>query len=94
MSEPRIDCTDLNLGAGVEVLDGRLSVCVEVAAQVTGRALPKNCGFIIVAMPLGAPPDQGIARYSGNVNREDAVAILKTLLFRWGINEEWMKQAE
>jgi hypothetical protein len=34
------------------------------------------------------------ANYVSNCNRQDVVKILKTLLFRWGINEEWMREAK
>jgi hypothetical protein len=92
-SEGLIDYRDLQPDPRIP---GDAIVCKGLAAagMAAKELMPENCGFIIVAVPFGLPPEHAVARYAANVNREDAVAILKALLFRWGINDEWMAQAK
>lgn len=72
-------------------------------AQLVHAQLPDHCGFIVLVAPFGGPAqtgpasqdeDQRRAMYASNCQREDAVKILKTMLFRWGLNEEWMKDVQ
>jgi hypothetical protein len=92
-SQGRIDLRDLAPDPA-NPADKVVCAGLVAAAEVAREAMPPDCGFIMVAVPFGFPPEQGVGRYVGNVNREDAIAILKTLLFRWGINEEWMGKAK
>lgn len=64
------------------------------AAQAVHNTLPNGNGFIILVAPFGDGTGTTDAIYASNCNREDAIKILKTMLFRWGINEEWMKTIE
>lgn len=61
------------------------------AARAARNCLPDHCGMILLVAPYSDGAEDVNAQYVSNCNREDAVAILKTLLFRWGVNEEWMQ---
>lgn len=67
---------------------------VQNAAKACHAQLPDTHGFIIILMPFGDGNGEGKADYVSNVKREDAVAALKAILFRWGIDEQWMHQAK
>lgn len=60
--------------------------------------LPDTHGFIVITVPFGTGEydngEDAEAQYVSNCNREDAIAGLKILLFRWGVNEEWMTKAK
>lgn len=67
---------------------------LQAAAKACHDKLPDHCGFLILVAPFGDPTDgdtQG--QYISNMNREDAIKILKTMLFRFGVNDQWMKDA-
>lgn len=66
---------------------------LQIAARKVRDVMPPNTGFIIISCPFG---DGGTERgdYISNVSRDSAIAILKTVLFRWGINDEWMRDAK
>lgn len=66
---------------------------LQAAAAAAHEKLP-DMGFILIVTTFGADAAEAKAHYISNCNREDAVKILKTLLFRWGINEEWMKECK
>ncbi len=63
---------------------------IQKAAKAAHSQLP-DCGFILLVMPFGDGTGECNAQYVSNCNREDAINVLKTVLFRWGVNEEWMK---
>jgi len=64
------------------------------AAAAAHKELP-DMGFILIVTPFGDGETAEVqANYVSNCNRQDVVKILKTLLFRWGINEEWMREAK
>ncbi len=69
---------------------------LQKAARAVADIIPKEHGFIIITSPFRINPDDKSGRgyYVSNVDRGDAIAILKTLLFRWGVNDEWMKEAK
>lgn len=79
----------------VGVLVGIDSI-TDQAAAAAAAALPAGCGFILLVAPAGERKETSHVEgsYASNCNREDAIAMLKTLLFRWGINDEWMKRAK
>jgi hypothetical protein len=85
-SVSQIDTTDLN----------KDDVMISDAAIALKDALP-GLGYILMVTKINMNPEQSrepvAGRYVANVNRKDAIAVLKTLLFRWGINDEWMKDA-
>lgn len=85
-SVSKIDTTDLN----------KDDVMISEAARVLKDVLP-GLGYILMVTKMNTNPEQSrepvASRYVANVRREDAIAVLKTLLFRWGINDEWMKDA-
>ena len=55
------------------------------------RACPDETAIIVITRPFnttGEAPTQ----YGANFNdRKAAIEILKNLLFRWGVNDEWMR---
>ncbi|MDE2103421.1 MAG: hypothetical protein KGL39_39635 [Patescibacteria group bacterium] len=65
---------------------------LERAAKAAHAQLPDNQGFILIVAPFGQ--HDGIVQYASNIHRDSAIGMLKTMLFRWGINEEWMTQAK
>ena len=66
---------------------------LQAIARAAHAELPDHCGFILLVSPFG-DGDNNTADYISNVNREDAIKILKTLLFGWGYNDEWMKNCK
>lgn len=82
-----IDATDIPAG-------GLSRQKLQEIARAAHDKLPDSFGFILIVTPFGDGSDYGPAQYASNVNREDAVKALKTILFRWGINDEWMKDAK
>lgn len=65
---------------------------VQQAARAVHAQLP-DVGFILIVTPFGDGREDE-ANYVSNCNREDAVKILKVLLYRWGIEEDWMTKAK
>jgi hypothetical protein len=79
----------------------RLSATHPGKIQEIGRAinaqLPEGYGFILVisayrTVEPKTENETNTADYIATVNREDAIGVLKTCLFRWGINEQWMEE--
>ena len=64
---------------------------LQEAAQGAHNALPPGHGFILIVAPTNESGETVEGQYASNLNREDSIAILKTVLFRWGHNDEWMK---
>ena len=64
---------------------------LRLAADAAAAKLPDNHGFVLITTPVGA---EGRVNYIANIDREDAVAMLKTLLFAWGKDEAWMKHTD
>ena len=65
-----------------------------VAADAVKAACPPNTGFIIITLPFDDGTHKPVVSYTANIARPDAVKMLKEILFRWGINEEWMTKCE
>lgn len=65
---------------------------LQAAARAAHGQLPDHCGFILIVLPVGR--EDAMAQYVANVQRQDAVKVLKEILFRWGIDEDWMKEAK
>lgn len=70
---------------------------VGFAADQIASMFP-NDGFILFVAPKCGSPEEAEkddkkTDYISNVRREDAIKMLKNVLFRWGINEEWMERA-
>lgn len=64
---------------------------LQIAAERVESALPDNHAFLIISTPFApSDPSQNVARYVANCQREEAIRMLKELLFRWGAGEEWM----
>ena len=65
------------------------------AAQAVHSKLPDNYGFIVIAAPFsaadGSPGGDGRMVYLSNIQRENAVAMLKEWLLKCGAAEDWMK---
>jgi len=70
------------------------SETIQAAARAALNVLPDSHGFMLLVVPFGDGSGEGTAQYVSNLNREDAIKGLKTLLFRWGINDDWMKDAQ
>lgn len=64
----------------------------EAAREVVNK-IP-DYGYILLVTPFGNGEVETEAHYISNCNREDAIKILKSMLFRWGINEQWMQDAK
>jgi hypothetical protein len=64
---------------------------LQAAARAAHSHLPDTHGFILLVMPYSDGTSDSKAQYASNLNREDALAVLKTVLFRWGVNDEWMQ---
>lgn len=62
------------------------------AIKAAEAKLPDGHRAIVISVPCDEPNPQ--IRYIAGIGREDAVSALKTLLFRWGKNEEWMEHVE
>jgi len=58
------------------------------AAKRMADALPDNHGFILLTMPLG---EGGRVAYCANIDRQDAINVLKEFLICTSGEEEWMK---
>ena len=66
---------------------------IQKAARAAHAEIP-DMGFILIVVPFGDGSGATEAQCISNVKREDAVAGLKQLLFRWGIEGEWIHKAE
>lgn len=62
---------------------------LQLAAAAAKEKLPDNHGYILIVAPFNQPSSP--IRYAGNINREDAITILKALLYAAGSKEDWMK---
>jgi hypothetical protein len=64
-------------------------------AEVVKSKLPDNYGFIVLAAPFnrddGAPQGDNRLVYTSNIQRENAVALLKEFMLLAGAAEDWMK---
>lgn len=58
-------------------------------AKVIDSKLPDNTGFIVISSPFGGP--EGRVQYISNIERLDAIKLLKEFLFNIGEEENWMK---
>jgi hypothetical protein len=58
-------------------------------AKLLDAKLPDNHGFLLLTIPFGS--EDARISYTSNCNREDAIKLLKTYLFRIGEKEDWMK---
>jgi hypothetical protein len=70
---------------------------LQAIAEGVHSRLPDTHGFILIIAPLGGgmkKAEQTTADYVADINREDAIAAMKMVLFRWGINEEWMAKCQ
>lgn len=67
---------------------------MRIAIERVERTLGDGNAVLVIAAPFQgvAETDQNKPSYIANCEREDAVKILKHLLFGWGHGEEWMKQ--
>lgn len=61
-------------------------------AKATEAALPPGHYFLLITVPHTDDPKKAMCQYTASIERPTAISILKTCLFRWGINEEWMKK--
>ena len=65
---------------------------LDAVAKATEAALPPGHSFILITLPHTDDPKQAICQYVASIDRATAISVLKTCLFRWGANEEWMKK--
>lgn len=61
----------------------------DTAALVKAR-LPDNYGFLILASPFNGEGDKRLV-YTSNIQRADAIAMLKEWLLKCGASEDWMQ---
>lgn len=64
---------------------------LNAVATATAAALPPGHSFILITLPHTDDASKGICQYVADIDRATAIQVLKTCLFRWGANEEWMK---
>lgn len=62
------------------------------AMKTTLKIIPDGSAAMIITKRCG-DGDHPV-QYVGNLEREDAIKLLKELLFRWGEKEEWMTHIE
>jgi len=60
------------------------------AAKAIEAKLPDNYGFILLAAPFNGEGDNRLV-YTSNIQRADAIAMLKEWLLKCGAAEDWMK---
>lgn len=59
------------------------------AAKRVELELPDGYGFVLLASPFGDGEHRLV--YTSNIQREDAIALLKEFLINAGAAEDWMK---
>lgn len=59
-------------------------------AKTVHVKLPDNYGFLIIASSFGDSPDNRMV-YTSNIERGDAIKLVKEWLFNAGEAETWMK---
>lgn len=59
------------------------------AAKAVHDKLPDHHGFILMAVPYEG--GDGRLKYISNLDRKDAINVLKEWLIRCGHEEDWMK---
>jgi hypothetical protein len=59
-------------------------------ARAIEAKLPDNYGFILLAAPFNGEGDNRLI-YTANIQRGDAIAMLKEWLLKCGASEDWMK---
>lgn len=62
---------------------------LRLAAIDVAKRLPDQHGFVLFTTPTGHQP--GRVGYVANVNRQDAIKMVKEWLFAMGEGENWMK---
>jgi hypothetical protein len=62
---------------------------LNLMAKEVDKHLPDNHGFILLAVPFTTNPEAPFY-YTASVNREDAIRLLKSFLFKCGEAENWM----
>lgn len=60
------------------------------AAEAIHATLPDHEGFILLAIPIKGQGDNRL-KYISNLQREDAVNVMKEWLIQSGYGEDWMK---
>lgn len=68
---------------------------LDKVCKAVNMVLPKNTGFILLAMPFDVPPDnrghRGRLVYASNIARPEAINALKEWLIKCSAEEDWMK---
>lgn len=62
-------------------------------ADAVKARLPDNYGFILLAAPFNGEGDKRLI-YTSNIQRGDAIAMLKEWLLKCGASEDWMKHIQ
>ncbi len=63
---------------------------LKLVAKLVKERLPDNHGFIVLAAPFGSG-DQHRLTYISDMNRVDAINLLKEFMIKAGASEDWMK---
>lgn len=58
------------------------------AGEEIKKHLPDGCGFILLVAEHG---EGGRLNYTADVDRQDAIKVIKEFLFHVGESENWMK---
>lgn len=64
------------------------------ASDAIMSKVPDNSGFILFVVPLGNTTGESRLRYSSNLDRQKAIALVKEWLFRNNASEDWMKHVQ
>ena len=64
---------------------------LKLASVEIAKKFPDNHGFILLVAPFG---EHGRTNYTSNIQRTDAIKLLKEFLFRIGEAEDWMKHIQ
>ena len=68
---------------------------VQRCAVAVKRAMPENHGFLLLMTEFKkVGEDSARLNYTSNIERKDAIAMLKEFFFRIGEAEDWMKRIE
>lgn len=59
-------------------------------AKLVSAKLPDDYGFIVLAMPFNGQGGNRLV-YTSNIQRVDAIAMLKEFMLRCGAAEDWMR---
>lgn len=67
---------------------------LQEAADKVVASFPDGEGFILLAVPYGDGGATGRVKYISNLDRKDAIKVLKAWLIKASGEEDWMKHID